>query len=100
MSNNAKPKSGHLPKSAAGDFATIATDSAQSLIKSRLAENLRDGPFSKSAVFPTRTARPRGGLTRIRLPDKISTHICQTKSGPLAPIPHMLSCAPKRDPDQ
>jgi hypothetical protein len=28
-----------LPKSTAGDFATTATDSAQSLIKSRLAKN-------------------------------------------------------------
>jgi len=34
----AKPKSHHLPKSTAGDFATTATDSAQSLIKSHLAE--------------------------------------------------------------
>jgi hypothetical protein len=43
-----------LPKSAAGDFATTATDSAQSLIKTRFAEKPRDGP-SKSAVFRTRT---------------------------------------------
>jgi hypothetical protein len=41
----AKPKSRHLPKSTAGDFATTATDSAQSLIKSRLVENSYDGAF-------------------------------------------------------
>ena len=39
----AKPKSRHLPKSTACDFATTATDSAQSLIKSRLVENSYDG---------------------------------------------------------
>jgi hypothetical protein len=38
MGKTAKPKSHHLPKSTAGDFATTATDSAQSLIKSHLAE--------------------------------------------------------------
>ena len=38
MGITAKPKSHHLPKSTAGDFATTATDSAQSLIKSHLAE--------------------------------------------------------------
>jgi len=38
MGKVAKPKSHHLPKSTAGDFATTATDSAQSLIKSHLAE--------------------------------------------------------------
>ncbi len=38
MGKTAKPKSRHLPKSTAGDFATTATDSAQSLIKSHLAE--------------------------------------------------------------
>lgn len=51
MGKTAKPKSRHLPKSTAGDFATTATDSAQSLIKSHLAENPCDGAFSKSAVF-------------------------------------------------
>jgi hypothetical protein len=38
MGKTAKPKSRHLPKSMAGDFATTATDSAQSLIKSHLGE--------------------------------------------------------------
>jgi hypothetical protein len=38
MGKTAKPKSHRLPKSTAGDFATTATDSAQSLIKSHLAE--------------------------------------------------------------
>jgi hypothetical protein len=47
----AKPKSRHLPRSTAGDFATTATDSARSLIKSPLAKNPCDGAFSKSAVF-------------------------------------------------
>jgi hypothetical protein len=46
MGKTAKPKSRHLPKSTAGDFATTATDSAQSLIKSHLAENPCDGAFS------------------------------------------------------
>jgi hypothetical protein len=39
-----------LPKSTAGDFATTATDSAQSLIKTRLTRNPCDEAFSKSAV--------------------------------------------------
>ena len=51
MENIAKLKSRHLPKSTAGDFAITATDSAQSLIKSRLAEKPCDGAFSKNAVF-------------------------------------------------
>jgi len=38
MGKTAKPKSHHLPKSTAGDFATTATDSAQSLINSHLAK--------------------------------------------------------------
>src|SRR6476660_72635 len=45
MGKPAKPKSRHLPKSTACDFATTATDSAQSLIKNRLVENSYDGAF-------------------------------------------------------
>jgi hypothetical protein len=51
MRKTAKPKSRHLPKSTAGGFATTATDSAQSLIKSRLAEIRVMALFSKTAVF-------------------------------------------------
>jgi hypothetical protein len=51
MENIAKHKSRHLPKSTAGDFAITARDSAQSLIKNRLAEKPWGWRFSKSAVF-------------------------------------------------
>jgi hypothetical protein len=76
MGKTAKPKSRHLLKSTAGDFATTATDSARSLIKSHLAENPFNGAFLKEGGFPHR-----------RLPDlsqetRVQRRVIQTRTNP------------------
>jgi hypothetical protein len=50
MEKTAPRKSRYLPKSTAGAFAIIATDSAQSLTKKRLAKDPCEGTF-ENAVF-------------------------------------------------